>query len=171
MAEGIRPIRRVVTGNDAQGRSCVLVDSSAITRRRSMELQYERVLPALAFDAGADAHVEDAFLADFTRFARERDAVGAAGTARLAVEIGRAALDVIDDVDGPWQALSIERWLDALVETSPASPAACSRERVRALARVFVDWLVMRGRLSLHGQRGLARRIGAWCAPDACARN
>ena len=29
MAEGIRPIRRVVTGNDAQGRSCVLVDSSA----------------------------------------------------------------------------------------------------------------------------------------------
>jgi hypothetical protein len=29
MAEGIRPIRRVVTGNDAQGRSCVLIDSAA----------------------------------------------------------------------------------------------------------------------------------------------
>ena len=29
MAEGIKPIRRVVTGNDAQGRSCVLFDSAA----------------------------------------------------------------------------------------------------------------------------------------------
>jgi hypothetical protein len=29
MAEGIKPIRRVVTGNDAQGRSCVLYDSAA----------------------------------------------------------------------------------------------------------------------------------------------
>jgi hypothetical protein len=29
MREGIKPIRRVVTGNDAQGRSCVLYDSAA----------------------------------------------------------------------------------------------------------------------------------------------
>jgi len=29
MAEGIKPIRRVVTGNDEQGRSCVLYDSDA----------------------------------------------------------------------------------------------------------------------------------------------
>src|SRR4029077_15359864 len=29
MASGPRPIRRVVTGNDAQGRSCVLFDSAA----------------------------------------------------------------------------------------------------------------------------------------------
>ena len=29
MAESIKPIRRVVTGNDAQGRSCVLYDSAA----------------------------------------------------------------------------------------------------------------------------------------------
>ena len=29
MSEGIKPIRRVVTGNDAQGRSCVLFDSAA----------------------------------------------------------------------------------------------------------------------------------------------
>ena len=29
MTEGIKPIRRVVTGNDAQGRSCVLYDSAA----------------------------------------------------------------------------------------------------------------------------------------------
>ena len=29
VAEGIRPIRRVVTGNDAQGRSRVLFDSAA----------------------------------------------------------------------------------------------------------------------------------------------
>ena len=29
MAEGIRPIRRVVTGNDTKGRSCVLYDSAA----------------------------------------------------------------------------------------------------------------------------------------------
>src|ERR1700704_154964 len=29
MAEGIKPIRRVVTGNDEQGRSCVLFDSAA----------------------------------------------------------------------------------------------------------------------------------------------
>ncbi len=29
MVEGIKPIRRVVTGNDAQGRSCVLYDSAA----------------------------------------------------------------------------------------------------------------------------------------------
>ena len=29
MADGIKPIRRVVTGNDAQGRSCVLYDSAA----------------------------------------------------------------------------------------------------------------------------------------------
>jgi hypothetical protein len=29
MAEGIKPVRRVVTGNDAQGRSRVLYDSAA----------------------------------------------------------------------------------------------------------------------------------------------
>src|SRR6516164_9780949 len=29
MADEVRPIRRVVTGNDAQGRSCVLFDSAA----------------------------------------------------------------------------------------------------------------------------------------------
>src|SRR5262249_35172694 len=29
MADAVRPIRRVVTGNDAQGRSCVLFDSAA----------------------------------------------------------------------------------------------------------------------------------------------
>ncbi len=29
MTEGIKPIRRVVTGNDEQGRSCVLYDSAA----------------------------------------------------------------------------------------------------------------------------------------------
>jgi hypothetical protein len=29
MAEGIKPIRRVVTGNNAQGKSCVLYDSAA----------------------------------------------------------------------------------------------------------------------------------------------
>ncbi len=29
MSHGIKPIRRVVTGNDAQGRSCVLIDSAA----------------------------------------------------------------------------------------------------------------------------------------------
>jgi len=29
MAEGIKPIRRVVTGNDAQGRSKILFDSAA----------------------------------------------------------------------------------------------------------------------------------------------
>jgi len=29
MNDGIKPIRRVVTGNDAQGRSCVLYDSAA----------------------------------------------------------------------------------------------------------------------------------------------
>ncbi|HZM46894.1 MAG TPA: hypothetical protein VFC14_18900 [Burkholderiales bacterium] len=29
MADGIKPVRRVVIGNDAQGRSCVLFDSAA----------------------------------------------------------------------------------------------------------------------------------------------
>ena len=29
MSDDIKPIRRVVTGNDAQGRSCVLFDSAA----------------------------------------------------------------------------------------------------------------------------------------------
>jgi hypothetical protein len=145
-----------------------------------MELQHERSLPVrradsalalwlLSFDAGAEAHAEDAFLADFARFARERDPAGDAGTTRFAVEVGRAALDVIDDVDGPWQALSIERWLDGLVATHATAPSAARGcERLCALARVFVDWLVMRGRLSLHGQRGLVRRIAAWRAADAC---
>jgi hypothetical protein len=132
-----------------------------------MQLHHEsttrrRPSPALAFrlltPAGvAQPHVEDAFLADFARFAC--DAGGDVRALRLAIEAGRAALDLVEDTDGPWQALPIEAWLEAL---SSSVAHAGDRDRVHSVARAFVEWLVTRGQLSLHGQRVLARRIGTW---------
>jgi hypothetical protein len=103
-----------------------------------------------AIESGAAPHVEDAFLAEFTGFARARNY-----DERAALELARGALDAIDDVDGAWQALRIEAWLGAAANACIAIDDA----ELCLLARAFVDWLVDRGRLSLHGQRLLARRI------------
>ena len=131
-----------------------------------MELQREREFDArrgrsalaqrlLASGPGEPLHAEDAFLADFARFVRAADPE--MGPAWLAIEVGRAALDLVDDVEGPWQGLPVAIWLDALARALTPSP-----ERLRPLARAFVEWLVMRGRLSLHGQRRLVRGVAAW---------
>ncbi len=104
----------------------------------------------IAIDSGATPHAEDAFLAEFSGFARTRNHDG-----RAAIELARIALDAIEDIDGAWQALRVEAWLiaaaNACVEVEDAE--------LCLLARAFVEWLVDGGRLSLHGQRVLARRI------------
>jgi hypothetical protein len=99
----------------------------------------------LAIDSGAVPHVEDAFLAEFAGFARSRN-----HPPHAALELARGALDAIEDVDGAWQSLRIDAWLAGF---------AIDDAELTLLARAFLDWLVDRGRLSLHGQRVLARRI------------
>lgn len=103
-----------------------------------------------ATHAGEEPHAEDAFLAEFADFACARN-----HPAQAALELAGAALDAIEDVDGTWQALRVEAWLSAAARASIAIDDA----ELCLLARAFVDWLVDRGRLSLHGQRLLARRI------------
>jgi hypothetical protein len=103
-----------------------------------------------AVDSGAAPHVEDAFLAEFAGFARARN-----HDEHAALELARVALDAIEDVDGAWQALRVESWL----ATVAAVARAVDEAELRLLARAFLDWLVDHGRLSLHGQRLLARRI------------
>jgi hypothetical protein len=113
-----------------------------------------------AFDHAADArdplHAEDEFLAAFVSFVRTQDAWLAEPWPAL--ETARAALDLIEDLDGPWQSLPVEIWLDTLTRTLVARSA----EQPRALARSFIEWLVAHGRLSLHAQRLLGRRITVW---------
>jgi hypothetical protein len=104
----------------------------------------------LAIDSGWSPHAEDVFLADFVRVARAR------GHAEFAaLELARAALDAVEDIDGVWQGLGIEAWLDAAARMSLVTGDG----ELVLLARAFVTWLVDRGRLSLHGQRLLVRRI------------
>jgi hypothetical protein len=145
---------------------------------RSWDARHGRsalALRLLSFDAGEPPHAEDAFLADFVRFVRSQD--GDASRTWLAIEVGRAALDLIDDLEGSWQTLPIETWLDGLSRALVSSTLIAEREparglsraaRVAGLARGFIEWLVMRGRLSLHGQRTLARRIATWRGTGAC---
>jgi hypothetical protein len=102
-----------------------------------------------ALDSGAAPHVEDAFLAEFAGFARARN-----HDEHAARELARVALDAIEDVDGAWQALRVESWLATV-----AAARAVGEAELGLLARAFLDWLVDHGRLSLHGQRVLARRI------------
>jgi hypothetical protein len=103
--------------------------------------------------AGADApHAEDAFLADFARWLAARGAE--ADERRSGIELAREALDFIGDPDGNWQRLPVERWLHA----DAAGSGTTSARRIE-LARELLSCLVECGRLSLHGQRQLARRI------------
>jgi hypothetical protein len=108
---------------------------------------------ALLRIGGFDApHAEDAFLADFVRWLGARGANAA--ERRGGLELAREALDLVGDPDGAWQTLPIERWLQATDDSDRASSDA------RELARELVAFLGEHGRLSLHGQRVLARRIG-----------
>jgi hypothetical protein len=108
----------------------------------------EAVTPAI--DGGAAPHAEDTFLQDFVAFAGGRN-----HAEHAALELARAALDAIEDVDGAWQSLTVAAWLGAAARAAPAIEDA----ELCMLARAFVDWLVDRGRLSLHGARVLTRRI------------
>jgi hypothetical protein len=103
-----------------------------------------------AIDNGEPPHAEDAFLADFAELASTRN-----HCAHAALALAAAALDAIEDVDGAWQALRVEAWLSA----AASARVTIDDAELCLLARAFVDWLVDRGRLSLHGQRLLARRI------------
>jgi hypothetical protein len=103
--------------------------------------------------AGADApHAEDAFLAKFARWLATRGA--GADERRAGIELAREALDFIGDPDGTWQGLPVERWLPAAA-IGPGTPSARRIE----LARELLSFVVECGRLSLHGQRQLTRRI------------
>jgi len=109
----------------------------------------------LAASAGA-LHAEDALLAAFTHWIGVRGA--SACERQAAIELARDALDLVGDPDGPWQALPVERWL---TEAARKPRCAGALRQLPALARAFVSWLGDQGRLSLHAQRLLARRIGA----------
>jgi hypothetical protein len=107
---------------------------------------------ALLWNGGFDApHAEDAFLADFARWLGARGANAA--ERRGGLELAREALELVGDPDGAWQTLPIERWLQAAHDSDRASSDAVE------LARDLVAFLGEHGRLSLHGQRLLARRI------------
>jgi hypothetical protein len=105
----------------------------------------------LTLDAADVAHAEDAFLADFARWLRTRQPSAAERSA--AIELAREALDHVGDPDGAWQGLPVERLLQRA--QSCAAPAHIEH------ARALVSWLGERGRLSLHGQRLLGRRLAA----------
>jgi len=107
---------------------------------------------ALLWMADADApHAEDAFLADFARWLGARG--GDASERRAGIELAREAIDLLGDPDGVWQELPIERWLLAA-----AGPDGARLQAVD-LARDLVSFLAEHGRLSVHGQRVLTRRI------------
>jgi hypothetical protein len=125
-----------------------------------VDLELEAVL--LATTASDAPHAEDAFLADFTRWLVARGADAAQRS--LGLELARDALDCVGDADGTWQALPIERWLTARVDRCAGTTA----ERAE-LARELVSWLVADGRLSLHGQRMLVRRIDGVRVEDSPA--
>jgi len=118
---------------------------------------------ALLWMAGADTpHAEDAFLADFARWLGARGADAA--ERRAGLELAREALDLLGDPDGAWQALPIERWLRGADGSAGASSHAI------ALARDLVGFLAEHGRLSLHGQRVLTRRIAGVRVRDRAPR-
>jgi hypothetical protein len=121
----------------------------------------------LALGAADQPHAEDAFLADFARWLCAREP--RAAERRFAIELAREALDDLGGPDGVWQALPVER----LLQRDEPRAAAPRVEHARAL----VSWLGDRGRLSLHGQRLLARRVEALsrgpcgCGAAASARS
>ena len=120
----------------------------------------ERLLPPLG---GGFAHAEDALLSDFVSYAQAREA----GAPAYALEQARAALDAVDVVDGPWQSLPVERWLAELSRP----PGALAAAQLDTLARSFIEFLVDRGLLGLHGQRLLARRIAHARRRDQAAQS
>jgi hypothetical protein len=127
-----------------------------------LELPYmpdiEAVLRASAI---AEApHAEDAFLAEFSRWLTLRNKGVVAR--RAGIELAREALDLVGDAEGAWQALPVELWLHG----TGAAWAMSSMRRAK-LARHFVGWLLDSGRVSLHGQRLLARRIARASAQAA----
>lgn len=123
---------------------------------------------ALLWMAAVEApHAEDAFLADFARWLGARGANAA--ERRGGIDLAREALDLLGDPEGAWQALPIERWLQAADRSPRVSSHACE------LARELVAFLGDSGRLSLHGQRLLARRLATVrvcdCAPQRSAEH
>lgn len=110
----------------------------------------EAVLLALG---GADTpHAEDVFLAEFARWLCAREP--SASERRAAIDFARDALEHVGDPDGAWQGLPVER----LLQRAERDDVAAAGVRH---ARALVGWLGNCGRLSLHGQRVLTRRIGA----------
>jgi len=122
-------------------------DDLELTRDAPQDLE-----AALLWTADADApHAEDAFLADFARWLGARG--GDASERHAGIELAREALDLVGDPDGVWQELPVERWLLAAAGPDGA------RLHALELARDLVSFLAEHGRLSVHGQRVLTRRI------------
>ena len=85
---------------------------------------------------GMQPHDEDAFLSAFAHFTDARGVLPS--EVLFGIELARTALDFTEDVDGVWQALPIELWLD----DACLRPRHVTETAVRRLARGFLDWLV-----------------------------